>query len=594
MTRTNIFKKLALVTVAFSFCLGTSFAQDAPDTNGDGAKAKETDPQFVRKSDQAKHADWQDGKELFPGRPRDMWQLGIGGGSFLVSGDVKSQFGWGASVHARKSFGYVFSLQGEYMFGQARGLNYQASSSGAFPSVAPFTGANAAYNIDDVFYSNYFMSQFHAVSLQTVYNLNNLKFHKKENKWALNVHLGLGGHIYQANYDALDANGNAYNFSSVATGLDVDVPADRRAIRNNIKNLLDGNYETSTEQNTRNEIILGRNSAKPLAFRPFVNVGLSLEFLVTKRLSIAIEHQSFISGDDFLDGKSKKENGSLTSNIDIPHYTSLRLNFHLGNKNKRIRPLWFVNPLIYPMQGIADVKDDLNGDLFQDDDKDGVINALDEEPDTPPDTQVDTKGRTLDSDSDGVPDRDDLEPYSPPGYETNEQGVAQVPPPITEETLAEIGEPIFEAKGNCCDGKEGGGNLKDWYLPMIHFDLDKYYLRPEAYSQLQHVAAVMKAYPDIKVVAYGHTDTRASNEYNQMLSYNRAMTAIDFLNNTYGIEKGRFIVRYDGESKNLIPNTSKEQEHFINRRVEFYVAGDNEKTMARPKDDGGKNRKWKY
>jgi outer membrane protein OmpA-like peptidoglycan-associated protein len=129
---------------------------------------------------------------------------------------------------------------------------------------------------------------------------------------------------------------------------------------------------------------------------------------------------------------------------------------------------------------------------------------------------------------------------------------------------------------------------------MVHFDLDKYYLRAEAYEQLLHVASVMKAYPNLKIVAHGHTDIRSSNEYNDMLSYNRAMTAIDYLVNKHGIERSRFILKYNGEVSNLVENASKEPEHFMNRRVEFYVAEDGVQEQGRPAGDGGKNRKWKY
>src|SRR5690625_6457542 len=42
-------------------------------------------------------------------------------------------------------------------------------------------------------------------------------------------------------------------------------------------------------------------------------------------------------------------------------------------------------------------------------------------------------------------------------------------------------------------------NLRmDWWLPMIHFDLDKYYVRPEFYGHLKHVATVLKNHPNEK------------------------------------------------------------------------------------------------
>jgi OOP family OmpA-OmpF porin len=562
-----------------------------------------TDDNFISNKYETQHSEWKEGKSQFPGKPRDMWQLGLGVGSFLVSGDVKSQFGWGASVHVRKSLGYIFSLKAEYMFGQASGLNYQASGPNAFQDIAPFT-TQYPNTPGTLFYANYRIPQYHALSLQTVYNLNNIKFHRKSNKWSLNLIVGLGLNAYTTKINALDANGNPYDFSTAAldnTGSPIDVTtlAGRREVRDNIKGILDDDYETFAQQNNKNILTFGGEERR-LSLNPFLNVGMSLEYLITPRLSLAIEHQGYISVDDFIDSKQKTETGDFTSNIDIPHYTSIRLGFHLGKKDKRIQPLWFINPLIYPMSDVADLKEKLDDDWFKDDDNDGVPNKLDQEPDTPEDALVDTKGRTLDSDADGVPDHKDKEPFSPPGYKTDEDGVAAVPKPLTQDDVRVEGDPesgerlVIGSETFDPLGGEGAGTLKDWYLPMVHFDLDKYYLRPEAYEQLLHVATVMKAYPKLKVVAHGHTDIRASNEYNDMLSYNRAMTAVDFLVNQYGVERERFIIKYNGETKNLIPSARGEQEHFINRRVEFYIAEDGDAEQPRPEGDGGRNRKWKY
>ncbi len=569
-----------------------------------------TDDNFISNKYEAQHAEWKEGKSQFPGKPRDMWQLGVGVGSFLVSGDVKSQFGWGTSVHVRKSLGYVFSLKAEYMFGQASGLNYQASGSNAFQDAYPFvadpsnpTAPVYAQTPGTVFYSNYRVAQYHALSLQTVYNLNNIKFHKKSNKWSLNLILGLGLNAYTTRVNALDGNGNPYDFSTVAldntgTPIDVTTLAGRREVRDNIKGILDDDYESFAQQNNKNILTFGQD--RKMSLNPFMNVGMSLEYLATPRLSLAIEHQGYISVDDFIDAKQKTETGDFTSNIDIPHYTSIRLGFHLGKKDKRIQPLWFINPLIYPMSDIADLKEKLDDDWFKDDDNDGVPNKLDQEPDTPDDALVDTKGRTLDSDSDGVPDHKDKEPFSPPGYKTDEDGIAAVPTPLTQDDVKVLGDPetgerlVIGTETFDPLGGKGGGTLKDWYLPMIHFDLDKYYLRPEAYEQLLHIATVMKAYPELKVVAHGHTDIRASEEYNDMLSYNRAMAAVDFLANQYEIDRSRFIIKYNGEKANLLPSAKGEQEHFINRRVEFYIADEGDKGQERPSGDGGRNRKWKY
>lgn len=580
--------------------------------------ANPTDDNLITKKDQARHAEWKEGKSQFPGRPRDWWQLGVGGGSFLISGDVKPSFGWGASVHVRKSIGYVFSLKLEYMFGQASGINYAASNLYAFPNIEPFTITSSdgaintvgLYGPSDAYFANYKIEQHHALSLQTVYNLNNIKFHRKNNKWSLNLILGLGANLYQSRMNALDANGLPYNVqmtslaNKIGTGeFDLTSLNDRDAVLQELRSFLDESYETVAQQNVNNLLTIGEDENR-MVVNPFVNVGLSFEYLITSRISIGLEHQSFFSDDDFFDGKSRKENGSRTSNIDIPHYTSIRLGFHIGRKDKAIQPLWFVNPLIYPMQDIADIKEKLDDDWFRDTDNDGVPDALDEEKDTPPDTAVDSKGRSLDSDADGVIDSKDKEPFSPPGYPVDDDGVAQVPKPILPTDVKVIpGDPasgkhptliIGEETYDPLGGQPIGGTLKDWYLPMVHFDLDKYYLRPESYAQLQHIASVMKGYPQVKVVVHGHTDVRSSNEYNDMLSFNRSMTCIDYLVNKHGIDRNRFILKYNGEINNLIDNASKEEEHFINRRVEFYVAEDNAQDQSKPAGDGGANRKWKY
>jgi len=491
--------------------------------------------------------------------------------------------------------------------------------------MAPFTTTSqegtvltpGEYGVNDFFFANYKIEQHHALSLQMMFNLNNIKFHKKSNKWSLNLILGLGVNLYHTKINAYNDGGTAiipgttpgYNAEMTALAnsgkYDLTKSADRDAILQEVRGFMDNTNETLGQQNANNILTVGEGNNR-MAMNPFVNVGLSFEYLITPRISIALEHQSFLSDDDFFDGKSRKENGSRTSNIDIPHYTSIRLGFHIGKKDKAIQPLWFVNPLIYPMQDVADLKEKLDDDWFKDTDKDGVPDALDEEKDTPPDTEVDSKGRSLDSDGDGVVNTLDKEPFSPPGYPVDKDGVADVPKPIHPEDVRIIpGDPETGKHPTLVIGEEtydplansegmGNGSMKDWYLPMVHFDLDKYYLRPESYAQLQHIASVMKGYPSIKVVVHGHTDVRHSNEYNDMLSYNRAMTCIDYLVNKHEIDRSRFIVKYNGEIHNLIDNAKREDEHFMNRRTEFYIAEDNAQEQGKPAGDGGVNRKWKY
>jgi hypothetical protein len=207
---------------------------------------------------------------------------------------------------------------------------------------------------------------------------------------------------------------------------------------------------------------------------------------------------------------------------------------------------------------------------------------LDQEIDTPAGFAVDTRGITLDSDGDGVPDGKDKEPYSAPGFDVDANGIAAVPCCVSEDDINRI----VDNRGGALINKALGDNCGKWYLPMIHFDLDKYKIKPEFYGHLHHVANVMEMCPNLCVSVVGNTDVRAGNDYNNMLSYNRAQATIDYLVATYGVDRSRFKLMYGGEDKPLVASSRREAEHYMNRRVEFRVCGANDTDMAKPE---GKN-----
>ena len=86
---------------------------------------------------------------------------------------------------------------------------------------------------------------------------------------------------------------------------------------------------------------------------------------------------------------------------------------------------------------------------------------------------------------------------------------------------------------------------------MLHFSSDKYDIKPEYYGHLHHVANVMQMCPNTCVSVVGHTDIRSGNEYNRVLSYNRAKSAVDYLVTNYGIDRARFVLMYGGEETPL-------------------------------------------
>jgi outer membrane protein OmpA-like peptidoglycan-associated protein len=111
-------------------------------------------------------------------------------------------------------------------------------------------------------------------------------------------------------------------------------------------------------------------------------------------------------------------------------------------------------------------------------------------------------------------------------------------------------------------------------INTIYFDLDKYYIRPDAAIELEKIVKTMKRCTDIKVVAGSHTDSRASNAYNVKLAQNRAQSTVDYIISR-GIDASRITPKGFGETQ-LLNRCSdgvkcSEGEHQVNRRTEFVI-----------------------
>ena len=101
----------------------------------------------------------------------------------------------------------------------------------------------------------------------------------------------------------------------------------------------------------------------------------------------------------------------------------------------------------------------------------------------------------------------------------------------------------------------------------IHFALDKSNIIPDSAEVLNQIATVLKQYPFLTIELQGHTDSRASNQYNLNLSKQRAIAARNYLLQQ-GVQPERMTILPLGESKLKKPgNTSLE--HAYNRRVEI-------------------------
>ena len=103
----------------------------------------------------------------------------------------------------------------------------------------------------------------------------------------------------------------------------------------------------------------------------------------------------------------------------------------------------------------------------------------------------------------------------------------------------------------------------------ILFDFDSEAIRPDARRSLLEIVEVIEAYGGRPVRVEGHTDSVASESYNQGLSERRAKSVADWLVKN-GVDKGRLTTRGWGETRPVAENDTPEGRQ-QNRRVELII-----------------------
>lgn len=523
---------------------------------------------------------WRNGEFSYSSKPKNAFEVGVHVGHFHINGDVPSDppDGLGVGLHVRKSLNYLVSARIGGMWSTNSGLDGRLTSRGvlALDNRDLFIGENGEKFPNDFrTYRNYKTTNLQG-SLELLFNFGNLLFHRERNRW--NLYLGLGLGLTRADVKMNYLNGDTpYDWTEITNKF----PKNTRAKRAAIAAALDGSFESSADNNRDVE---GGFFDNGLIF-PSAVLSLGVSRKITKRFNISLEHQVWAQDFDKWDGHIYRTIYDQTNDSDVGHYTNLRFVFNIGNYSKVTEPLYWINPIDRTYSDIAALKQRPILDLT-DADEDGVLDFLDQDTKTEKGAPVDTRGVALDSDSDGVIDLHDKEPFSRPGFSVDKDGVAQIPDPgyLNEGDVNNIVD-IKIAGLKSALAESACGN---WFLPMIHFDLDKYYIKPEFYGQLHHVAEVMKKCPTMCITVEGHTDSRNSNKYNQVLSYNRAKAAVDYLVANYGISKDRFTLMYGGEEAPLIKNVPERgssevaAQQYMNRRVEFRVCEATDSNMSRP------------
>ncbi|WP_439881627.1 OmpA family protein [Pontibacter sp. MBLB2868] len=110
------------------------------------------------------------------------------------------------------------------------------------------------------------------------------------------------------------------------------------------------------------------------------------------------------------------------------------------------------------------------------------------------------------------------------------------------------------------------------------FNTDSFMLRPESKDKLDEVARILMLKPELKISLEGHTDSRASSDYNNALSRNRVKAAYNYLIKQ-GVAPERMQKVSFGKDKPSVPNASASNMQ-LNRRVEIRVIHADESDLA--------------
>jgi len=501
------------------------------------------DSTLVPNSRKGQHRKFLNHQYNFPAKPRNMWEVGFSGGLYNVSGDVSSLMlwqkgGYGLGVHVRKALGYVFSLRADYNYGIAKGLNFQPSSGYNYnPAWNGNSNPGQGYT-SSVFYN--YRTESHQLNLDMVASLGNVLFHKSRTKVDPYIFIGIGGNAYQTWVNSLNANGQAYDFSSILNDPRFNAAnggfnsKNRREVKKALKDLMDDSYETAAETDGSSSAVSNRRpgifKTKKLSF--VGSFGAGVQFRLSKRINLALEDRvSFFptTNEDLLDGNKWDEGSNSTTRVisqskDGINYFSVGLNFNLGGGSKNVEPLYWLNPLDYSYGELGNPRHMILPEpVLNDADGDGITDQLDKCPGTPAGVAVDAHGCPMDTDGDGVPDDRDKQLITPTECQpVDADGVGKCPCP------------------DGCGGAQACGTIG---AGSLMFTTGSARITPSMQAQLATLAAQMQANPNCKVVIMGNG---GGSKIAQQRSWDRVNAVIEYMSEKNNVDRNRFIFNYQG------------------------------------------------
>lgn len=182
--------------------------------------------------------------------------------------------------------------------------------------------------------------------------------------------------------------------------------------------------------------------------------------------------------------------------------TSLGLTFYLGKNEKHSD--WFIPKIVVPVDPEVTNRLDKIEALMNDTDKDGVVDYLDVQNNTPNGVVVDTKGRFIDSNGNGNPD--ELEPRL-----------------IEDIKVQKMTQAIQQSENNAFKSMLDNG------LVNVFYDINEVEPNRGSTNSIYGIISLLKKNPNVNVKLIGYSDKRGSEKFNQNLSERRVKKLYDLL-----------------------------------------------------------------
>lgn len=299
----------------------------------------------------------------------------------------------------------------------------------------------------------------------------------------------------------------------------------------------------------------------------FLNTGAVLKYQLntTWDLDLGISARFYMG--DAVDGFTGTR---ATNKSDMMFYPHVGVSYNFGNDKTEEASVIYTNPLDDIFADVEQIRDGFDK-LSTDDDKDGVNNYFDQDPNTPEGVVVDGSGKAVDSDMDGIADYMDEDPFTSKGarVDANGRAIDSDGDGVADHMDKEPNTPkgtLVNFKGMSVASTGNGGSGVGGYLPSVYFGFNSATVTAANQERLATIAITMKKNPNLKVTITGNADSRGTEEYNKNLSMRRAQAVVKQLVQVYGIDESRLTAEGAGADTPLAKGN-----YSINRRADVNV-----------------------